>query len=62
MPRLEPYRHPGVPHFRSGRASSVILGMLLGRVTHQPPTRTPWLWHNRLLFLDTTSQELGMCL
>lgn len=62
MPRLEPYRHPGVPHFRSGRASSVILGMLLDRVTHQPPTRTPWLWHNRLLFLDTTSQELDMCL
>lgn len=62
MPRLELYRHTGMPHCGSGRASSVILGMLLGRVIHQHPTRTPWLWHNRLLFLDTPSQELGMCL
>lgn len=62
MPRLEPYRHPGMPHLGSGRASSLILGMLLGRVTHQPPTRTPWLRQNRLLYLDSTSQELGMCL
>lgn len=48
-------------HLGSGRASSLILGMQLGRVSHQPSTRTPQLWHSRVLLLDTTSQELGMC-
>lgn len=60
MPRLEPYRHPGMPHLGNGRASSLILGMLLGRVIHQPPIRTPWLWQIRVLFLNSTSQQLGM--
>lgn len=35
--------------------------MLLGNVTHQPPTGTHWLWRSRRLLLGTTSQEPGTC-
>lgn len=48
-------------HLGRGRASSFILGMLLGSMTHQPLTRTPRLWRSRGLLLGTASQELGTC-